>query len=1141
MIWISGNDDATTNHRPSQKHVKATTVDRWWTLTAKTLGLDPAGAADEALSKTFVQLGGTSLRAVEFAASARRELGRTVDVATLLSPRPLGEISAAAGPAPLIEEPPSRSAQVSTAGPGQQSMLLTDQIGGTAFHLLFTADIEGPLDSARLEVAIAAVLRRHPALRTVFSTESGLLTRRIVTSDRPLLLHQELPEHSTAPISAIHSSLATRSHQLLRPFERPPLTFVLSRLATDRHALSVLVHHCIADGWSIGILFRDLFDYYDRGAFSSPPVAAVDLESGQDHLNDRVSRRAAEVAALPRRIAVPSAHTRPAVFDRSGTRYEIRLTAVERDACHQLAGTCGVTKNVALMSAWAMAVGRLAGVREYLLGLSVSGRATTNQQEVIGLGTKLAPVAVDLAPSASVQDFVTAMGEAAGAALSSGDLPLEHLVHELGAGGDLAASPLVQFAFSAHDELIPTVIHSAELKISIEEGHCGGTPFDAILYVRRWDDEAAILVVEFATTALGPEAAGTLVAGFRQSLKGLAAASEAKLASVGTMTDEQAERLADIGSGPPAGLTGGIWQTIEQSARNRPQATAIRAADTSLTFSELLQAVEQRSADLAAAGVSEGDCVALAIERSAAELVWVLAILRIGAHYFGVDSDSPAAVIAEHYRLARPRVTVVTRSDLQNLDQISVPTRRLATDHVTDSSPHPPVDPAGSDLDRVAYIAFTSGSTGQPKAVRIPVRAVMRLVSDPDLLRQGSEERFVRLAPLGFDASTLELFVPLALGGSLVVYPPGLVDVDLLARFIDQEGVTGLWLTAGLFRVMATFHPSAFGRARQLLTGGDVVPPEQVRRVLTACPQLRITNGYGPTENTTFTTVHHLDDACEVETPLPIGRPVAGTELLVVDASGLPTPPGGIGELLVSGDGLAVDYADDSRATAAAFTHRSDGRRWYRTGDLVRWDGRGRLQFAGRRDNQVKVRGFRVELGSVEAALQAHPEVTDAVVTTFVDETGERRILAAVVTDQVSADQLREFATTLLPGHAIPSRWVLTDLIPLTANGKPDVAALVKAGRRTESSDQPALSATPPPDRDDLVDAIARAWERVLDTDDFDLDESFFDVGGSSIMLPVLRDEIRRTLPDSEISVMALLRHPTVAGLATYLGLPDRP
>jgi acyl-coenzyme A synthetase/AMP-(fatty) acid ligase/aryl carrier-like protein len=397
------------------------------------------------------------------------------------------------------------------------------------------------------------------------------------------------------------------------------------------------------------------------------------------------------------------------------------------------------------------------------------------------------------------------------------------------------------------------------------------------------------------------------------------------------------------------------------------------------------------------------------------------------------------------------------------------------------------------------------------------------------------------MAPLGFDASTLEIFAPLMAGGCVEIYPDPHVVPSAFAEFLESRCITGLWLSAGLFRLVADYRPDAFVNLRQVLTGGDVVPPEQVRRVLRACPGLRVTNGYGPTECTTFTTAHHVEDPVQVDDPLPIGRPIQGTGVVVLDETCRMVPPGAIGELYIYGDGLALDYAGLSEETAAAFGRFSPelDERLYRTGDLVRWDTQGHLRFLGRRDRQVKIRGFRIELDGVARTLREYPGIHDAVVVPTVSEAGDRRLIAGVVAPDVPGlrGALREFAAQRLPDFAIPSLWAIVDELPITANGKLDVARLERLAQSRPPAVDPAPdpTATVPNELHDIEGAIAATWGDVLGARGFGGDERFFDVGGDSLQLLRVVASLRRSLAEYEVTLQELRAHPTIRGLALHL------
>jgi amino acid adenylation domain-containing protein len=377
------------------------------------------------------------------------------------------------------------------------------------------------------------------------------------------------------------------------------------------------------------------------------------------------------------------------------------------------------------------------------------------------------------------------------------------------------------------------------------------------------------------------------------------------------------------------------------------------------------------------------------------------------------------------------------------------------------------VPTAASHPDRVAYIAFTSGSTGEPKGVVIPHRGVIRLVHDADYLMLGPDERVLRLSPLAFDASTFELWGALLSGATLEVCPPGLMSPAELGEFIEERRVTVAWLTAGLFRLVQELAPASLGTLRHLLSGGDVVPHEHVARALAEHPGLIITNGYGPTENTTFTTFHPVHRPEDVDGPLPIGAPVPGTRVYVLDRRGRLLAPGAVGELYTGGEGLAVGYVNDKEETDRCFGLFSPDvpERIYRTGDLVRIDQGGRIRFLGRADHQVKIRGYRIELTAISDALAGCPEVEDTIVTVVDGTAADKRLLAAVRLapgTTITPVDLRNRLAERFPSFMVPVLWAVVDRMPVTPNGKIDrralaaVAAPATAFAKRKASRRPA-------------------------------------------------------------------------------------
>ncbi|MFJ6780852.1 amino acid adenylation domain-containing protein [Streptomyces yangpuensis] len=620
---------------------------------------------------------------------------------------------------------------------------------------------------------------------------------------------------------------------------------------------------------------------------------------------------------------------------------------------------------------------------------------------------------------------------------------------------------------------------------------------------------------------------------------------------------------ADFETGDPVDCDSSINALMEEIYRRHPAALAVCSENGRLTYSELSRSVDAQAQQLITAGVKPGDVVVIALPRSLEELVAVLGTVRAGAVYTSIDRSAPDSRAAAMLARVEPRAVLGAGDEAQRLARLAPGPCAVVSPHeggsaadckVSDEVPDPCTFPAVTP-EHPAYISFTSGSTGIPKAVVVPHRAVVRLARGASYLRRGPGERMLRLAPLAFDASTLELFCGLGSGATLEVFPDGPTAPVELAAFLNTRAVTVAWLTAGLFRLVADEAPQAFDGLRQLVTGGDVVPAEHVRQVLMRCPGLVVTNGYGPTENTTFSTTHTVLSADDVVDPLPIGRPVGGTRALVLGPDGRRVPVGEAGELYVAGSGLALGYLNAEGETSRAFvTSRETSERLYRTGDLVRWDEHGRLQFIGRADRQVKIRGFRVEPAEIEGKLRTHTSVRDVHVGVVAVD-GVQKLTAVVVSDQGPelADELREHLRLSLPTYMIPLLWAVVPQMPVTVNGKVDLATV--AARAAAEQKQQFTSRTDAPESEvagssisgavvavpaakevvDYEQLIADVWTDVLGTDDFDFDEAFFDVGGDSLLAGSVHTRLSEALPHHGVRVVDIFRYPTVQGLADHL------
>jgi amino acid adenylation domain-containing protein len=574
-------------------------------------------------------------------------------------------------------------------------------------------------------------------------------------------------------------------------------------------------------------------------------------------------------------------------------------------------------------------------------------------------------------------------------------------------------------------------LHAAEEADATDRG-----PVDLVIVTDHADLRSG--EIRFATEV--PDVAHGFVADVATAVTELASRT-GSLRDVRCIAPER-RRMLDTLAGPEV-PAGDIDTLFLDQVRRHPRRLAVRDEGVELTYEQLNHAADDHADALRRAGVRPGATVLVATRRSVGEVVALLAIIRLGAAYAGFDDDAPPARVEKIIAKLAPAAAVVdpTTADHPTLRALPrVDAWRPGQRTHASTSPPVPHDPG-----RTAYIAFTSGSTGEPKGVVVPHQAVTRLALTPEL-RTRPGDRVLRMAPLAFDASTFEIWVTLLTGATLEVFPARLPSIGRLEAFLAEREISVAWLTASLFRLLAKSRPNALAGLRWLLTGGEVVPHESAARMLDAHPELVITNGYGPTENTTFTTTHTVRDSAEIDGPLPIGRPIAGTRVFVLDQNARLVPPGAVGELYAAGLGVADGYLDDEAETSGRFGYFSPDvdERLYRTGDLVRLDPHGRLLFLGRVDKQIKLDGHRIETEEISAALARHPAVHDAMVIVTRREDRGSQLVAAVAAD-ADPRSLRAYLSRLLPSYMMPALWVVVDEIPLTRNGKLDAEALIES------------------------------------------------------------------------------------------------
>ncbi len=728
---------------------------------------------------------------------------------------------------------------------------------------------------------------------------------------------------------------------------------------------------------------------------------------------------------------------------------------------------------MALLAAFKALLWRYTDQEDIVVGTPVANRNYVELESVVGFFANTLALRTDLAGDPTFRQLLARVRETCLGAYAHPDMPFEKLVEELQPARILGQNPLFQVSLVWED-----VATGAEFTFVTV-----ASPFDLTLFVRQEGNGTLGVTVRYKRDLFEPETIARLAGHYRMLLEGVAANPDRRLSALPLFDEAETYRLLvewnDTTTLYPRDRS--VHSIFEDQVDATPDAVALVFDGSSLTYRELDRRANRLAHQLRALSVGPERLVGVWMERSVDMIIALLGILKAGGAYAPCDLLAPPERLAFILSDAKVDLLLTHERMLARLPVHGLRTICLDVDSSTIRA-QPDTRLGGSvGADGLAYVMYTSGSTGEPKGVAVTHRSVVRLVKNTDYVHFGADEVFLQLAALSFDASTFEIWGALLNGGRLVIAPPGVLSVEELGAVLARHGVTTLWLTAGLFHQVVDHRIGILGPLRQLLAGGDALSPAHVRRVLAALPGCRLINGYGPTEGTTFTCCHTVTHTTLRGRAVPIGRPIANTRVYVLDRHRRPVPIGIPGELWIAGDGLARSYVNRPELTAERFVvHRLSEtleERLYQSGDRVRWLGDGTLEFLGRLDNQVKVCGYRVELGEIEATLARHPRVREAVVVAPRMADGERRLVAYVVGNgSVDPLDLRKFLGSKLPDYMVPAVFVALDHLPLTANGKVDRQALpepeasAETGRPRRRTARPAGAAA----RADLAERPCR-------------------------------------------------------------------
>ncbi|WP_439951727.1 amino acid adenylation domain-containing protein [Nocardia harenae] len=1104
---------------------------------AEVLGVERVGADDD-----FFELGGNSLAATRVAARLGAVTGARVPVRTVFERSSVAGLAAAlpSGDAserlPLVAGVRPPRVPLSLA---QQRMWFLNRLDpeSAVNNLPVAVRLTGSLDTAALARAVADVVARHDTLRTVYPADADGIPHQVV-----LPVDRVAPALAPIPAERLDEQLAEVLGAGFDVTVDPPFRAALLEQGPGEYILAFVAHHISADGWSMTPLTRDIMLAYAARAAGQPPAWAplpvqyADFSlwqravlGSEDDPGSLLSAQAAywrdRLAGLPAELALPADRPRPATQSFAGGQHGFVIDPALHTALTELARAHNATLFMVLHAALAVLLARLSNSADVAIGTPVAGRGEAELDDVIGMFVNTLVLRTEIAPEAGFDALLAQTREHDLAAFAHADIPFERLVEILDPERSTARHPLFQVMISLQN-LPAASLELPELRAEAVDFAVDTAKFDLMLALREAGEHGIAAEFSYARDLFDPETVAGFAERYVRLLTGIAADPATPVGDLPLLSATETANLPHAVEPRDLGPSLLLPALFTEQARRTPDAVAVVDPDGStLTYAEFGAGVHRLARRLTAAGVGPETLVALGLRRSVRLVVAAYAVLEAGGGYVPLDPDQPADRIAHILDTAAP-VLVLTAD---GFDAGAHPALDLAAEDLT-GYPDTPLTDAdrGAPLrpHNPAYVIFTSGSTGRPKGVAVPhaaaVNQIRWITAEYGI---GPDDAVLFKTPATFDVSVWELFGPLSVGGRMVVASPdGHRDPRYLAEVIAEQRITMTSFVPSMLSVFAAgADPAALTSLRALLLAGEALTGavvDAVRRITPAA----LYNLYGPTEFTVHAT--HTPVPAAVPGAVPIGAPVWNAAAYVLDARLHPVPAGVAGELYLAGAQVVRGYAGRPDLTADRFVadpFGPPGTRMYRTGDLVRRGPDAALTYLGRTDFQVKLRGLRIELQEIEAALTAHPEVTQAVVVLHSDPHTGDRLVGYVVPAAADTAALRAHLASRLPGYMVPAALVALDAMPLNASGKLDRKALPEPVFEKAAFRAPV---TP------VEQIVAGVFAEVLGTERrIGLDDDFFGLGGNSLLATQVVARIGAAL-DAHLPVRVLFEIATVGGLA---------
>ncbi|KAI9239023.1 MAG: hypothetical protein BYD32DRAFT_460189 [Podila humilis] len=1164
-----GSSFVTNEYADPEGDIECALVEIWTEL----LKIERVGRHDN-----FFALGGHSLLAVRLMNRLSTTLGVQLSLSTLYQKPTLSDLAEVLSNSVAQEDMSHLTiSRVNREGPlelsfAQQRLWFLAQMDGVSeiYHVPMALRLHGTLDKDALQKALNSLFVRHEALRTVFVSTNGQPNVQLLPANSGwALAYDDLRAEKDKEASFEH----LKAQEVSMPFdlEKGPLVrALLIQLSEKKQALLFTLHHIIVDGWSLGVLFRDLSDLYAAYCSGIPnSLAPLSIQYPdyaawqrqwltEDRLEDQAAYWRNTLAGAPVTLTLPTDRPRPRQQSFAGGFVPIRLDAQLTSALHTLCQKHGVTMFMTILAAWSAVLSRLSGQDDVVIGTPVANRNHPQVEQLIGFFVNTLALRIDLSGEPKAEQILDRVRKTTIAAQAHQDMPFEQVVEIVQPPRRMDQTPIFQVLLAWQNSDIDS-LQLQGVEAVPDRVRYDIAKFDQELFIGEENGEITGSL-RYSTALFDHQTIERHVGYLEAMLRWMTGTTQQTIEEAPILGSPEQKLLLETWNDThrPYPDSACIHHLFEIQARSSPEAIAIVQDDRSMTYRELDSRANRIAHQLVTAGVQSGEHVAILLERSIDLVASQIAILKVGAAYVPIDTKAP--VERKAYMVADSGARLlVTDEAILIPDQIKAAVLRLgknvAENVQDDIVAHVPasidteapalllgLNVADDVQDRfdshyvskssidTAYVMYTSGSTGLPKGVMVSHRGVARLTINNGWFDIGPGDRVAFGSNTTFDLSTLDVWTPLLNGGCIVVFDQDTVlNAHQLEVALERHQVNALQLPTAIFHQYAFVIGSALSRLKYLLFAGEQGLIEACTEVLRHGGPVRLINAYGPTE-TVYTTWYVVTDAVSLLDRLPIGKPINNTQLYVLDKHRNPVPVGVVGELYVAGPGVANGYLNRPDLTTERFLpdafSNEPHARMYRTGDLVRYLPDGNVVYIGRTDFQVKVRGFRIEIGEIEARLAEHPRVREVVVLAA-GEIGDKRLVAYVVASPFDnfVSTLREYLTASLPEYMVPSAFVRMDVMPLTNNGKADRRAL------PEPSSDSFVTETYVAPEGEIEETMAGLWAAVLKVDRVGRYDNFFMLGGHSLLVVRLMNRLSTTL-GVQLSLSTIFQSPTLSGLA---------